>query len=86
MVDDCVYAIFIDSNKHMWFGTHAGISRFDGTNWVTFTKENAGEGLSDNLVHSIFEDGQQRLWIGTDVAGAVKGAQNGRFESGSNNR
>ena len=37
LVDNTVKAVCIDSYGVKWFGTPAGLSRFDGSNWVTFS-------------------------------------------------
>jgi hypothetical protein len=46
----------------MWFGTEGGVSRYDGTNWKSFTRE---DGLVDDLVRAILEDREGNLWFGT---------------------
>jgi ligand-binding sensor domain-containing protein/signal transduction histidine kinase/CheY-like chemotaxis protein len=59
-----VYAIFQDSRGYLWCGTYgSGVSRFDGSGFLTFTKK---EGLSDNVVLAIHEDGEGHLWFGTE--------------------
>jgi len=54
--------MFIDSDKKMWFGTEGGLSRFDGVNWLSYTKKN---GLIENLVRTIMETENGDLWFGT---------------------
>jgi ligand-binding sensor domain-containing protein len=47
----------------MWFGTPGrGVSRFDGTNWQTFTEK---DGLGDNYILSIFADDRGNVWFGS---------------------
>jgi ligand-binding sensor domain-containing protein len=59
-----VLAIAIDREGHKWFGTWgAGLSRFDGRRWVTFT---TAEGLGGNYVHTLGIDREGLLWAGTD--------------------
>ncbi len=55
-----VYNVFQDSRKFIWFATDAGVVRFDGTNFKTYT---TADGLSNNEVMRIEEDSQGRLWI-----------------------
>jgi ligand-binding sensor domain-containing protein/serine phosphatase RsbU (regulator of sigma subunit) len=59
-----VYCLLQDSRRYIWMGTDgAGVSRFDGNKFETFTKLN---GLSDNVIRSLFEDSKGNIWIGTD--------------------
>lgn len=44
----------------MWFGTDAGLSRFDGKNFLNFSLK---DGLTDNIITKIFEDSKHRLWV-----------------------
>ena len=55
-----VYACAQDKDGFMWFGTEAGLSRFDGTNFKNFTIE---DGLPDNEILRLFVDSRNRLWI-----------------------
>ncbi|MFK7973114.1 MAG: two-component regulator propeller domain-containing protein [Bacteroidia bacterium] len=60
-----VRAIEQDSRGYLWFGTHSGISRFDGLNFRSF-KPGGAEGLRGNFVADILEDSQGRIWVATD--------------------
>ena len=52
-----------DREGHLWFGTEgAGVSRYDGEQFVTLTTE---DGLAGNDVHCILEDRGGDLWFGT---------------------
>lgn len=55
-----VYYAFQDSKGYMWFGTDAGVSRFDGKHFESFT---TADGLSDNEVLRIFQDRSDRIWF-----------------------
>lgn len=55
-----VYDIEQDHNGFIWFGTEAGVARFDGLSFTTFSKEN---GLADNEVFDIYEDYKGRIWF-----------------------
>jgi sugar lactone lactonase YvrE len=46
----------------LWFGTGAGVSRFDGPTWITYTTD---DGLADNDVRSIAVSPDGALWFGT---------------------
>jgi ligand-binding sensor domain-containing protein/AraC-like DNA-binding protein len=52
---------------YIWVGTHAGLSRFDGVRFTTFTRQNSP--LSNDRITSLYEDSNKVLWIGTDGGG-----------------
>src|SRR5678816_3317379 len=48
----------------MWFGTKAGLNRYDGYNFVVYRHDAADStSLADNFIQSLFEDSEGRLWI-----------------------
>ena len=59
-----VLSIAVDEKNRKWFGTWgAGLSRFDGKKWETYTTE---QGLGGNFVHALAIDPKGTLWAGTD--------------------
>ena len=56
--------IFEDRDGFIWFGTNAGVQRYDGWTFETFTKE---DGLASNLVESIGQTRDGSMWFGTDA-------------------
>ena len=52
-----------DRAGNLWFGTTAGVSRYDGKSFVNFSE---AEGLSHNLVSAMLEDRDGNLWFATD--------------------
>ena len=52
-----------DRAGNLWFGTTAGVSRYDGKSFVNFSE---AEGLSNNLVSAMLEDRDGNLWFATD--------------------
>ncbi len=62
LVDPRINSIVIDHNGIKWFGTENGLSRFDGTNWTTFTEDN---GLTYHATNSLAIDHDNTLWVGT---------------------
>lgn len=52
---------------YIWIGTNAGLSRFDGVRFKTFTRQNSP--LSNDKITSLYEDANNVLWIGTDGGG-----------------
>ena len=74
--EDYVTAIGVDLQNNKWFGTESlgpgigkGVTRFDGTNWTTYT---TSDGLADNIIRSIFADKQGNMWFGTITSGVSK--------------
>ncbi|WP_420457036.1 two-component regulator propeller domain-containing protein [Rubrivirga sp.] len=59
---DYVQAVFQDRYGFLWFGTDAGLARYDGRHVLTFT---ADDGLPDPFVYAVGEDGEGTLWVGT---------------------
>ena len=62
LADNWVWSVCQDREGNMWFGTEAGVNRYDGQ---TFTKFTTDDGLAHNAVLSIFQDREGYLWFGT---------------------
>ena len=60
--DGVVTTLTADASGHVWVGTTAGLSRFDGWQWTTFTTE---DGLVDDVISSLKVDGQGQVWAGS---------------------
>ncbi|HXZ25563.1 MAG TPA: two-component regulator propeller domain-containing protein, partial [Nitrospiria bacterium] len=59
-----IISSLVDNQNRKWFGTWgAGVSRYDGKTWTTFTKE---QGLGGNFVLRLALDPQGHVWVGTD--------------------
>jgi ligand-binding sensor domain-containing protein len=59
-----VLSIAVDREDDKWFGTWgAGLSRFDGEKWKTYTTQ---DGLAGNFIHVVAIDPAGTLWVGTD--------------------
>ena len=71
---DQVHAIAQDREGVMWFGTDAGLARYDGRRVQTVSDE----GLASRRVLALREDGAGALWVGTD-GGAFVRAGEGSF-------
>src|ERR1044072_3650615 len=55
-----VYSMVQDKDGFLWFGTESGLSRFDGTHFKNFSRQ---EGLPDNEIIQVFADSKGRIWI-----------------------
>lgn len=65
LVQNNVVAILQDSRGFMWFGTRAGLNRFDGYDFRLYEyvpgKENS---LTSSQISSLFEDSRGYIWVG----------------------
>ncbi len=70
-----VLAMTQDADGYLWFGTQAGLARFDG---VRFHRYNPRDTLGVNSnIQALLADRQHRLWIGTALGLLV--LEDGRF-------
>src|SRR5580698_9719090 len=60
---DTVHAIAQTADGYLWLGTDEGLARFDGYEFVTFTKEH--DGLPADSITSLAAGQDGSLWIGT---------------------
>ncbi len=54
-------ALAQDRDGYLWIATAAGLVRFDGTRFITFTMH---DGLPGNNISHLLFDGEGRLWLG----------------------
>jgi len=59
-----VSTISIDAVGNKWIGTDSGLTKFDGTNWITYNTSNSG--IPNNNINSIAIDIIGNKWIGTE--------------------
>ncbi|HXB34592.1 MAG TPA: two-component regulator propeller domain-containing protein [Puia sp.] len=60
LASSMVYCITQDKEGFIWVGTEAGVCRFDGTHFSTFT---SADGLPDAEVLQMFGDSKGRVWM-----------------------
>ena len=72
---DQVRAVAQDAEGQMWFGTDAGLARYDGRRVQSVT----GEGLAGARVRALGVDGAGALWVGTDGGAFVRAAGSQEF-------
>ncbi|UEG53352.1 response regulator [Mucilaginibacter daejeonensis] len=64
--NNSVNAIFQDHLGFMWFGTHDGLSCYDGKQFVTFRNHFGDKSsLPYNYIYSVAEDNKGRIWAAT---------------------
>ncbi|KJF43013.1 sensor histidine kinase [Draconibacterium sediminis] len=62
-----VFCVLQDKNDFMWFGTSAGVVRFDGTSYTRYTTK---DGMSYNRIARMKEDMEGRIWC-MNIDGSV---------------
>lgn len=72
-----VLAVTQDSNGYMWFGTQAGLARFDGVNFRRYSDPSAPNMNTD--IQSLLATPDGRLWVGT--ARGILLLENGAFRT-----
>ena len=76
-----VNCILKDSRGYMWFGTSAGLYRYDGYVFKDFQCDSQdGSSLPDSYINSIQEALDGNLWIGTATGYCVYNPQTETFE------
>ncbi|MBB3119586.1 hybrid sensor histidine kinase/response regulator [Pseudoduganella violacea] len=67
LAQESVLAIMQDRQGFMWFGSQAGLSRYDGYRTVVFRHAVSDpHSLAENWVKALHLDPIGRLWVGTD--------------------
>jgi signal transduction histidine kinase/ligand-binding sensor domain-containing protein len=77
-----VYCAIQDNQGFMWFGTDAGVCRFDGKNFKIFTTNN---GLPDNEILRMNKDSKGRIWF-LSLKGMLSYFYNDTIYNGSNDQ
>ena len=63
---ESVLNILQDRQGFMWFGTQAGLNRYDGYKMTVYrTDPKDPQSLPDSFINASFEDAEGRLWFGT---------------------
>jgi ligand-binding sensor domain-containing protein/serine phosphatase RsbU (regulator of sigma subunit) len=61
LAQSTVFKVIQDRHDIYWLGTQAGVSSFDGSNFVNYS---SGNGLAENGVRAICEDSTGNIWFG----------------------
>ena len=75
-----VTCIVEDEFNQLWFGTQAGLNRFDGTNFESFTRENS-PAILNAYIHDGCIDERNNLWFGTKNGLLTYNYRSGKFTS-----
>lgn len=67
---DNVVSIASDASNNMWFGTQAGVAKYDGSEWVVFNTTSHPE-MPHNSITAITALSNGNIWIGTDYGASV---------------
>jgi diguanylate cyclase (GGDEF)-like protein len=59
-----VHSLTQDAQGYLWVGTQAGVARFDGVSFNTFSADNTPQ-LPGNFIQDLHTDSKGRLWIAT---------------------
>jgi len=64
LIQSQVNTLSQDASHRLWMGTLGGACRFDGKDFIPFSKEN---GLPNNFVYTVLCDQKNRVWFGTHM-------------------
>ena len=63
--NDSVFSILQDRHGFLWFGTQAGLNRYDGYRITQYRNDPADpNSLPDDFVHNLLEDRRGAIWTG----------------------
>ncbi len=80
--NNSVYAIYKDKEGFMWFGTAAGLNRFDGYSFKVYRhQDNDPHSLPNNYITDIKEAPDGWMWIKTERAYTLFNKRAGTFVS-----
>jgi len=74
-----VNVILQTADQYLWYGTDAGLVRWDGVKTAVFSKWTTPNLENDRII-SLHEDSRHILWIGT-AGGGLYSYENGRIQS-----
>ncbi|OGI26037.1 MAG: hypothetical protein A3J76_05500 [Candidatus Moranbacteria bacterium RBG_13_45_13] len=61
LISNSVSDSYIDASGNVWLATDRGVSKFDGTSWVSWTTDNSE--LATNIVTSVEGDADGKIWF-----------------------
>ncbi len=72
-----IQSILQTRDGYLWLATQEGLARFDGKQFVTFSRNSVAE-IKNNLITSLLEDREGRLWFSTG-GGGLNSLKDGKF-------
>lgn len=58
--------ILQDQQGFLWFATNGGLNRFDGSEFKTYTHNDAdSNSITNNIINHIYEDDKGEIWVST---------------------
>jgi len=79
--DNQINAIYKDHKGFMWFGTMAGLSRFDGHDFKIFRHNSKdSSSLPNGYIIGIFEGPQKQLWVKSNEGFSIYDHASEKFE------
>ena len=76
-----VKAILQDDRGYVWFGTQAGLDRYDGFRFKTFLNSNSSEtSLPNNSVDEVQQDADGNLWVHTGMGYCIYQYEKEQFD------
>ncbi|MEM6261755.1 MAG: two-component regulator propeller domain-containing protein [Bacteroidota bacterium] len=66
LIQSQVRAILQDKQGYLWLGTHRGVSRFDGREFLNFEPSQKSDELIGTFISGILEDQKGNLWFASD--------------------
>ncbi len=76
-----IQAILKDHKGYMWFGTQAGLARYDGFRIKTFLYNNVNpKSLPNNLIDEIYQDADYNLWLHTALGYCILDYKHEEFD------
>lgn len=65
LASSCIDHISFDNDNFLWITSEAGLTRFDGQTFTTYTSNKGSQNaLNDNRVNTLFESSDNLHWVG----------------------
>lgn len=86
LLQEHILCITEDSQGYLWFGTYAGLHRFDGLSFDYYVhNDTLNASLTGSSVFAVLEDSEKRLWVGTSNGLSLYQPQTNNFKNFNGN-